>query len=429
MASNKFFQATIRVSGFYPFVLILSLLIPISTTWADDEHYINIIVGERPAGLGGAYTAVSNDTAGLFYNPAGIVYAEGQNLSVSVNSFYSSSKTYKNAIGGNDWARTSSSIVPNFFGLSKPFGPGVVGFSYAVPDTIIEDQDQTFDNLQSYGISKFRMNFNKEDTTINAGPSYALKLGGGFSTGLTLYYHNRGRKMIQNEFTWTEAGDFQWINKYRNVDENGLRPLLGFMYAPEESKTALGLAISKTYLVTASAGMMERYRLVGSTSVVELPMDLTVKREFPLNVKMGVTYRPSDRIFYTFDASYFSATEAAKETVEIAGLGSTIIELRAEKQAIWNFAGGVEYGFSDAYRFRSGIFSNMSPAYSIGEKNSDEKIDIYGASFCVSQITEGSSVDLGMSFSYGKGEANKGGTIEEATVQSMLFFLGTSHEY
>lgn len=422
-------------------MLVLPLLFAVTESRADDEHYINIIVGERPAGLGGAYTAVSNDTAGLFYNPAGIVYTEGQNLSVSVNSFYASSKVYENAIGNNAWERTSSSIVPNFFGLSKPFGPGVVGFSYAVPDTIIEDQDQIFDNLQDYGISEFRMNFNKEDTTINAGPSYALELGGGFSTGFTLYYHNRKYKTLQNEFTRYIAGDYRWVSKNRRIEENGLRPLLGFMYSPEESAMTIGLAVSKTFLVNASTKVNDRYRFLNDTIVYELPLDLTVKREFPLNIKMGFSYRFSEKLFYTMDISHFTATPVAEEAVYIAGLINEDYPVRYAKVAIWNFAGGIEYSFSDKYKFRTGAYSNMSPAYPIGEESSDGKIDIYGISFCVSQITAGSSVDIGMSFSYGRGEYLSAGseeaildegipyTIESATTQSMLFFLGTSHAY
>ena len=38
---------------------------------ADEDHYNNIIIGDRPAGMGGAYTAISDDPSGLYYNPAG----------------------------------------------------------------------------------------------------------------------------------------------------------------------------------------------------------------------------------------------------------------------------------------------------------------------------------------------------------------------
>ena len=54
---------------------------------ADENHYSNQLIGYRAAGLGGAYTAISDDPSGLYYNPAGIVYAQTSNLSASVNAF------------------------------------------------------------------------------------------------------------------------------------------------------------------------------------------------------------------------------------------------------------------------------------------------------------------------------------------------------
>ncbi|HNF26159.1 MAG TPA: transporter, Ompp1/FadL/TodX family protein, partial [Leptospiraceae bacterium] len=40
--------------------------------FSDAYHNINGFFGERAAGLGGAYTAVSDDPSGAFYNPAGL---------------------------------------------------------------------------------------------------------------------------------------------------------------------------------------------------------------------------------------------------------------------------------------------------------------------------------------------------------------------
>jgi len=42
-------------------------------TWVE-FHFDSVRVGERAAALGGAYAALSQDTAGLFYNPAGIAF-------------------------------------------------------------------------------------------------------------------------------------------------------------------------------------------------------------------------------------------------------------------------------------------------------------------------------------------------------------------
>ena len=160
-------------------------------TMADEYHYNNILVGDRAAGMAGAYTAISDDPSGLFYNPAGIVYAQGSNVSVSANAFHQTVTVYKDALGsGLDYERYSSALLPNFFGIVQPLGKGRIGFSYAVPDSILEDQNQTFFNPNAT-TARYALNFNKNDNTYNFGPSYALELTKEFSIGTTLYAHYR----------------------------------------------------------------------------------------------------------------------------------------------------------------------------------------------------------------------------------------------
>ncbi len=129
------------------FVLIVAAIVSSGgAAVADDFHYTNLLVGDRASGMGGAYTAVSDDATGLYYNPAGVAYTTGRNMSASVNAYYDNEKTYKSVIGGNGWTRRSSSLLPNYFGVVQPLGKFKVGFSYAVPDSIMEDQSQTFHN-------------------------------------------------------------------------------------------------------------------------------------------------------------------------------------------------------------------------------------------------------------------------------------------
>ncbi len=89
---------------------------------ADEFHYNNLIIGDRAIGMGGAYTGVSDDPSGLYYNPAGVVYTTGRNLSASVNAFYSLDKKYNGVIGGLGWERNATALLPNFFGIVQPFG-------------------------------------------------------------------------------------------------------------------------------------------------------------------------------------------------------------------------------------------------------------------------------------------------------------------
>ena len=93
--------------------LILTCLLGAATARSDEFHYNNMIIGERAAGMGGAFTALSDDTSGMYYNPAGIVHAQTKSLSASVNAYYSLSKKYSGVIAGADLKRNYSAIVPN----------------------------------------------------------------------------------------------------------------------------------------------------------------------------------------------------------------------------------------------------------------------------------------------------------------------------
>ncbi len=148
--------------------LILSTLIVCfvgpGAALADEYHYNNILMGERALGLGGAYTAVADDPSGNYYNPAGIAYSNGRTLSGSVNTFYRANTVYEDALGTNDYSRESTGLLPNFFGMVQPFWKGTVGFSYAVTDSILEDQDQTF-IAPNNNVDTFRINVNNQDST------------------------------------------------------------------------------------------------------------------------------------------------------------------------------------------------------------------------------------------------------------------------
>lgn len=72
--------------------LLLGLLLFFGVASADEFHYRNFLPGDRAGSMGGAYTAISDDPSGAFYNPAGL--AIGNKLSINVNAFHLSEKSY-----------------------------------------------------------------------------------------------------------------------------------------------------------------------------------------------------------------------------------------------------------------------------------------------------------------------------------------------
>ena len=54
--------------------LAVLILLGASAARADDVNFRPYIVGSRAAGMGGAFTALSDDGSGPYYNPGGLAF-------------------------------------------------------------------------------------------------------------------------------------------------------------------------------------------------------------------------------------------------------------------------------------------------------------------------------------------------------------------
>jgi long-subunit fatty acid transport protein len=405
---------------------------------ADDYHYTNLLIGDRAAGMGGAYVGVSDDATGLYYNPAGIVYSSGGNLSASVNSYYDTTKTYKSVIGGNGWERKSSSLLPNYFGIVQPVGKFKVGLSYAVPESITADQDQVFHNLSlsssiaSYNpgvsISSYTINYNEESSVFDFGPSIAMEITNKFSTGLTLYYHRKKTQLILNQIITTTNGGHEITNDYRQTEEEGLRPILGFMWTPVD-KFSAGIAISKVFVTRSNTSIQytyDRNNIAFSSTDISgssLPGDpgnpsLTTlaKRKYPTEIDLGFALFPTPSLLLDADIKYYTAV--SEQNIE----------------QVTNIALGSEYYLDRSWALRGGFYTNFAntPQVSSAKVNQSEHIDQYGATVSMSHFTRNTSVTFGGGYSYGTGDAQIiGGSskIQDATFNGWMMFLAAAYSY
>ncbi len=396
---------------------------------ADPYHYVNLLVGDRAAGMGGAYVAVSDDPAGLYYNPAGIAYAQRSNLSASMNTYDFTQRRYRSVLGGRDWVRTSSSLLPNFFGVTQPLGPGVAGFSYAVPDSVLEDQRQSIPGVPTTLTSEaatYTIDFNNRDATYLAGPSYGIAIDERLSLGLTLYGYLRTQQIILNQqFTFSDPSLYHWENTYIDRVEYGLRPLLGLMFTPVP-RLSLGLTLGKTQLLRASestqtscAGMDGASYPAGSLCqagrLALVRSDQAIERRFPWTATLGGAYFPSPALLLSTQLSLYQDLEAG-------GL------------PLWNLAAGGEYYFNPRLALRLGTFTDnaVTPHLRRGVTDQAEHVDLYGASLSLTRFTRSSSLTLGASARAGRGEAQilAGQTaIQRLDLIAVTVFLSAAYSY
>jgi long-subunit fatty acid transport protein len=410
----------LRKGAQYAVCNLVLIVLLCSVSFADEFHYNNFLIGDRAAGMGGAYTAISDDPSGLYYNPAGVVYATGKNLSASVNAYYNKTKKYEGVIGGNGWERNSSSLLPNFFGITQPLGSLTFGFSYAVPDSILENQSQDFANVPTtFGTaSQYIINFNNEDTTYNFGPSLAYELNSKLSVGATLYLHHRSNRSILNQIiTLPGGGGAEWDNQYISVVERGVRPVLGVMWSPAD-KVTVGLSLAKTFLYSESKNIQLTTKAPGAEPNV-LFDSVPGKRKFPFELRAGVAYFASSSLLISADGSYYT-----KVTDPDFG----------DRVSVLNGALGAEYYLSKEWAVRGGLFSNAAntPKLQIDRMNQDEHVNLRGVSASISNFSRNTSITFGANYTTGKGQAQIIGdsaNIQDVKETGLMMFLSSSYSY
>jgi long-subunit fatty acid transport protein len=418
------------------FLFLVAMLVT-GAVQADDYHYVNMLVGDRAAGMGGAYTAVADDTAGLFYNPAGIVYAPGSSLSGSMNAYQQNSTNYKKVLGGQyDWKRSSGTLLPNFFGIVQPLGKGMVGFSYAVPNSIEEDQDQIFPNIATTlgTADRFIINFNNSDNTYQFGPSYAYPINDRLSVGATLYFHYRQQQRISNTilaYTSASPVDRVWSNEYYQLEEKGVKPVLGVTWSPM-NQLALGASVSKVELfdsnitihqacLGANSSVYNAGSLCQSGNILNHQViTSTIRGDYPLNINLGGAWFASDALLVSADIKYFGSSGSGEEA----------------RISVTNFALGAEYYLNPRWALRGGFYTDFANTPNLQSNftayNQPEHVDLYGLAFSFSHFTRNSSLSFGFNYTTGSGKAqivSGSTTLQDVSVEGLGIFMAASYSY
>ncbi len=135
---------------------------------------------------------------------------------------------------------------------------------------------------------------------------------------------------------------------------------------------------------------------------------------------MGLAYFASSNLLLSGDIRYY-------EDVSDNDTGT-------EKEAIFNFALGTEYYFSDQFAVRAGFFTDMAntPQLSTNKTNQQEHVDIYGGSLSFTTFQRTSSITLGFSYGLGRGEAQvvaNSTAIQDVEINNLYVYISASYSY
>lgn len=435
-----------------------------SVAQADEYHYNNVLIGDRAVGLAGAFTAISDDPSGLWYNPAGIVYSPQTKISASANAYNATTYKYDN-INASDltWTRESSGMIANFFGLVQPFAGGMAGFAIVIPDSQFEDQNDVQKGLkaadQNYTFDQV-FEYNNQDSSTYMGPAFGYAVSDRLSVGGGLYYYSRKREAILSQnMTFTNDTNnltelYVW---HYQTSESGIMPLLSVMFAPIE-KLSLGVSVRKTFILSQTPEVkVSDYRNFGivksgsgssatttfdttdeatfdvstnpyhgagyysldknpSTGVVSdtklsgLPeFQALADRVLPWQMTFGGSYFINDKDLITGDFTYYTSTDSYKST--------------------YNFAIAGEHFFDDTWAMRGGVYTNNG---NTDISSGGDQVDLTGLALGVSRYTKDSAVNLGFNYASGKGSAqlnSSGNRIQGLEISNLAFYVSTSSSF
>jgi long-chain fatty acid transport protein len=353
------------------------------------EHHKNTLIGGRAATMGGAYTAISDDASGAFYNPAGLSYASGNSFSGSANTYSMTKTSYKQTIGDKDWDRDSSQLKPNFFGVVQKHKEHTFALSYAMTDSYVEHQDQIYTGLNNLTtpIDVYALNIHSEDNTYLAGPSYSKKLSDKISFGASLFYHYRVYRRAQSQLLrFSDATDeASYLNNTKK--EKGFKPKFGLMYSPHD-KLSLGATVSRTQIYTAFNDNQQNQKLKGASTYQFGQVSNTEKRRTPYELETGAAYFASPYLLLSTNLDFYLFDDSHRENVV-------------------NLSFGGEYYLTEKQAVRAGLYSNRTNSKEASNATTAplEHINMYGLTAGYTIFAQSTAITFGTVLSHGKGEA------------------------
>ncbi len=389
--------------------------------------------------MGGTYIAVSDDTSGCYYNPAGTVYAYAENISAAGNAVYLQSNTIRGVQEDStrtegSYEREGQSFLANFIGVLRKTRGLTYCFSYAAPESNSEHQ---FDRWK-HQASTYELDWNLEDRTSHFGPSIAGSLSRRVSWGASVHFHLRsGRTNVTErldiDYDLDGSANIFSSRFFRSeMEESGLRYQVGLQWNPVE-ELVVGAVIDQLRVYNARTKFVRSITLFdvnfpealnGGGSVM---LEDTSLRETPVHVGVGVAYYRSAAELYALDVDYYSATGtnipfAYPRTIEdglypfIDDGGPTPDEIdaviaaqypdRFALQPVINLSLGAEFYLNAASSLTIGAFTDRTSAPKAGASRvfQYEHVDLYGFSSAYSSHTPNATFTIGFSVSTGEGK-------------------------
>ncbi len=334
------------------------------------------IIEQSVSGLGNAFAggaAGAEDATTIFFNPAGMMRLEGQqligagHLIVPSAEFKASSamNSSGNAIsGGNGGDAGETGLVPNLYYLNRLNDSWAVGLGVNAPFALSTEYGRTWIG-RYHGVES-------AVTTININPSLAYKVNENFSVGAgvnvqyieaTLSSMVDGRALAASPFSSpatdvfveNEADDWSLGFNLGLLYEFNNATRIGFAYRSEIKHELEGT--TKTALPAAFAPSMMAQALFANQGV-------NGKITLPATASLSLYHKLNDKLALMGDVTWtgWSSFDKLVLNFEGAGIGGAPFTRTDENwDDTWRVSLGASYYYSETLTLRGGLAFDETP--------------------------------------------------------------------
>jgi long-chain fatty acid transport protein len=375
---------------------------------AEDGNYRPYLIGGRAGGMGGAFTALSDDASGPFYNPAGIAFVKRSQLSLSGSLFGTFSETTKDALGdGRSFDSTDLQTFPiqtagvYKLGSEPPeTSPDALGISIFVPTSVSQsDRDYLGSEASSLATS-----FREDDVWL--GLTYAHRFGrlAVGASGFVLF-ETASSALELNVVDPSSSAAFANINASSDETRFGLVAALGVRYDVTDELSlgasiyspGIGIWSKRKFYIRFASGDVEG---MPADSQIRHNEELHSSETLPARIQAGVAWS-SGAVTLTADVIVLLPRQA-RDDEDLEGFSRWI-----KRNLVVNGAAGLEVLLTPSLPFRAGAWTDLSAADDPTPTgpNNNTQVDRIGASMSLAVRAEHTETSLNLNVAYAWGSS------------------------
>jgi long-chain fatty acid transport protein len=400
---------------------------------ADDNHYQNYLIGERALGLGGAFTAISDDASGTYYNPAGLVESAYSSLSLATAVYGFVSQSYAvpevNFTSDNrnfiSYPTTAAWIQRVRTGNENGIGRIQLALSLITPQSNISRQRLLVKDVTDPSIPQISGDLLQlqvaEDDALWVGFSGAWKAWKYLSVGATAFTTVRfGKyKMPIVGMTSNDAQATRWIEGEQtdlDFSSYGLLGLIGIIIHPSDHLN-LGVTFRTPSLELHQGVEVSSYNTMQNEQDGSFRLEtgkltnLQFHDRQPFKAAVGSAYLMPRQYGVSLDFSIYGPVDEYS-FLESASQPEWAKASRMKKRLVWQFNIGGEYYLTSVFPVRLGFFTDRSSLDYVEECNDEgqciqhtnlltDAVDHYGVAGSIGYEREKATLNLGWLYSFG----------------------------